>query len=907
MSTTTLQGGLDEQLKGGYSIVELGHSEAAKIGLPLDACSEGHYLKAHLFVTESGTTEKLQSNRKVGQTIVLTSCNDGHTGIYSRTGEFGNHGAVEWQPWSPVSDGAVNVVWGAGSSMNNHVTGGTYNITGQRLNAADGLPIANSNPGHTIHARLLVLDSSIPGTGDNDDKCVTQILTLSNRTGGDGDVYVRTGRASSKNQLAGGYGWEAWGKLQQNIEVGQVSSLDSYTGNGIYSGVHTDGNTLFETFVMVVINNYAVAGATGKVRSISQFKYALNVDGTFSYKTRTGQGNTGISWGNWVDIGAATTTDIQDGAVTAQKLSSALQEQINKSANGAYWTSGPNAVTLNINKNDGTVGSQTLPVATTEKAGVMSAGDKKEIKDINSRLGFNEGTIAFSSSNLLPMVWNGTKMVSSTVYNIWVLPLYEGRHYSMVNKAYFLSRKTCSEYPVLNKELPMENIPADTFTATSEMKYLVLQVKMSDYDGSDYEIEAGELGLCEDVKNIKHVSLPILAKNLSDVISNVGSLEKTVELTPDDFYNIVWNGNSLVTANATYNSILIPIFEGQSVTIDSINGRSNMWGFKSLPLKGTDEIPTQLSNDVNTFLGTSELRYILINVRVDTFTEANIRLSSTGIEKKIEALINSVDKPLRDKTIVCFGDSITEFNGDDNKGYGDYLAELSGATVVRGGIGGTQLATRKQPVEVIPDNEDDYKHAYGAVDISNLAKAWANKDWGIVDNAVAWLATNKNDDNSAVIDRLKNCPIENADIVIVFGGTNDLNNSTYGKPTDTDAVGSVCGGINQIIDSILTVKPDMVIYFFTPIPRMATSEIWCDDYRTDQSDAHGSLSFPSLVKRIKECVEYNHIPCCDMYNTIGINRKNIYTYADDGVHPNHGYSLLANRMYGFIMANRNWL
>ncbi len=328
MSTTTLQGGLDEQLKGGYSIVELGHSEAAKIGLPLDACSDGHYLKAHLFVTESGTTEKLQSNRKVGQTIVLTSCNDGHTGIYSRTGEFGNHGAVEWQPWSPVSDGALNVVWGAGSSMNNHVTGGTYNITGQRLNAADGLPIANSNPGHTIHARLLVLDSSIPGTGDNDDKCVTQILTLSNRTGGDGDVYVRTGRASSKNQLAGGYGWEAWGKLQQNIEVGQVTSLDSYTGNGIYSGVHTDGSTLFETFVMVVINNYAVAGATGKVRSISQFKYALNVDGTFSYKTRTGQGNTGIEWGNWVDLGAAKTTDIQDGAVTAQKLSADVREKV---------------------------------------------------------------------------------------------------------------------------------------------------------------------------------------------------------------------------------------------------------------------------------------------------------------------------------------------------------------------------------------------------------------------------------------------------------------------------------------------------------------------------------------------------------------------------------------------------
>ena len=129
---------------------------------------------------------------------------------------------------------------------------------------------------------------------------------------------------------AGGSGWEPWGKLQQNIEVGQVTSLNNFIGNGIYSGVYTNGSSFFETFVMVVINNYAVAGATGQVRSISQFKYALNVDSTFSYKTRTGRGNTGIEWGSWVDLGAATTTDIQDNSITAQKLSGDVREKVEK-------------------------------------------------------------------------------------------------------------------------------------------------------------------------------------------------------------------------------------------------------------------------------------------------------------------------------------------------------------------------------------------------------------------------------------------------------------------------------------------------------------------------------------------------------------------------------------------------
>lgn len=236
-----------------------------------------------------------------------------------------------WSAWETISSaGGIKVDWDASSCVDTFITAGIYNIRGERLNVKDGLPIANSNPGHTINARLVVIDSSISGTGDTDDKCITQILTLSNRTGGDGDVYIRTGRAHSTNVLAGGTGWEPWGKLQQNIEVGQVTSLNSFIGNGIYSGVYTNGSSFFETFVMVVINNYAVAGATGQVRSVSQFKYALNVDGTFSYKTRIGRGGSSIEWGSWVDLGAATTTDIQDNSITAQKLSSDVREKVEK-------------------------------------------------------------------------------------------------------------------------------------------------------------------------------------------------------------------------------------------------------------------------------------------------------------------------------------------------------------------------------------------------------------------------------------------------------------------------------------------------------------------------------------------------------------------------------------------------
>ena len=329
--------GLNDMFDTGCYKVRLSHSDVKALGLDCDSCIDEHYIVAYLFITESGTDDKLQKGRIIGQTILLTNCTDGTMQRFTRKCTFAKDGP-SWNSWERFPDAeelgeiaaglGKSVVWGSVTHADAFVTAGTYNIKGERTVLTDGLPIDNAAPGNTINAKLVVLDSSISGNGADDDKCVTQILTLSNRTGGDGDIYVRTGRASSKNQLAGGYGWEQWAKLQQNVQVGQVTSLNSYIENGMYSGVYVNGDGQFETFVMVVINNYAVAGANGKVRSVSQFKYALALDGTFSYRSRSGQGNTGISWGEWSDLNGATTAMLQDGAVTAQKLSADVREKV---------------------------------------------------------------------------------------------------------------------------------------------------------------------------------------------------------------------------------------------------------------------------------------------------------------------------------------------------------------------------------------------------------------------------------------------------------------------------------------------------------------------------------------------------------------------------------------------------
>ena len=331
-STATLDG---FQWNGRFRITVTDDDKS--LGLPFVFAADDTAILTVVTSEQKGTHT---GNKKIKQILSCVPRSLGNEITCSRIRSYNGKEHV-WSEWELASSSTgTTVEWDSASCIDSFVTAGVYNITGERLSASDGLPIENSAPGHTISARLTVLNSSITGTGDSDDKCVTQILTLSNRTGGDGDVYIRTGHAHSTNMLVGGTGWEPWSKLQQNVQVGQVASLDGYIDNGMYSGVYTDGSTFFETFVMVVINNYAVAGATGQVRSISQFKYALNVDSTFSYKTRTGRGGSNIEWGSWVDLGAATTTDIQDGAITAQKLSSDVREKVENPLRSLYIAAG---------------------------------------------------------------------------------------------------------------------------------------------------------------------------------------------------------------------------------------------------------------------------------------------------------------------------------------------------------------------------------------------------------------------------------------------------------------------------------------------------------------------------------------------------------------------------------------
>ncbi len=187
---------------------------------------------------------------------------------------------------------------------------------------------------HTIVAQLFVTESAVADK-QQQGRVVGQTLVLAACDGATVEILSRTAE-----KQAHGFVWQPWSRMSQNIELGEVTSLDDYTESGTYKGVFTNGKNKYETFIMVIINNAPLAEAMGKVRCISQFKYALGTDSNFSYKTRTGRGDDDIEWGDWVDLGAATTTDIQDGAITAQKLAADVRTKVDNPLRPLYIAAG---------------------------------------------------------------------------------------------------------------------------------------------------------------------------------------------------------------------------------------------------------------------------------------------------------------------------------------------------------------------------------------------------------------------------------------------------------------------------------------------------------------------------------------------------------------------------------------
>ena len=298
------------------------------------------------------------------------------------------------------------------------------------------------------------------------------------------------------------------------------------------------------------------------------------------------------------------------------------------------------------------------------------------------------------------------------------------------------------------------------------------------------------------------------------------------------------------------------------------------------------------------------------------------RVDTMTLKEKVESMaaasvdVSSID--LSGKKIVCLGDSITEIVNSDYKHYSDYIAERTGATMINCGFGGTQLRQRLAPVadfDSLPESTEaeiatKSRYAYATIDIINLVKAITSNNFTEQTKAVNWLA-NHGDDNRAILARLVAVDWTTVDGVTVCAGTNDWpsNNPTLGQTGSTD-INYTLGAVNEIIRLLLSTYKQLKLYWFTPIVRWidyaggtGDAAKWSDVLEYNQEN--GTLRY--FAAAIENEVKLNHVPVCDLYNTLGWNKSNFSKYfpANDGTHPKtiDGLSFLGKKIGAFILAN----
>jgi len=135
-----------------------------------------------------------------------------------------------------------------------------------------------------------------------------------------------------------------------------------------------------------------------------------------------------------------------------------------------------------------------------------------------------------------------------------------------------------------------------------------------------------------------------------------------------------------------------------------------------------------------------------------------------------------------------------------------------------------------------------------------------------------------------------------ADVIIVFGGTNDFGHgdAPFGESSDRTPE-TFCGACHTLMRSLIERYPGKVIVIMTPLHR-ATEE---------NRDKKGHI-LVDYVDVIKETARYYSLPVLDLFAMSGIQPR-VHAirerFCPDGLHPNGaGHAILAERIIGFLRA-----
>ena len=211
---------------------------------------------------------------------------------------------------------------------------------------------------------------------------------------------------------------------------------------------------------------------------------------------------------------------------------------------------------------------------------------------------------------------------------------------------------------------------------------------------------------------------------------------------------------------------------------------------------------------------------------------------------------------LKGTKINFLGDSITEGAGTSShdKMFTMLIEREYGAICQNYGIGGTRIARQKTPTEEKWDRDF----------ISRVPERDAD-----------------------------------ADIVVVFGGTNDFGHGDAPIGTMSDRTPyTFYGALHCLYTALIEKYPDVPIVVLTPLHRIT------EDIPTGDNKPAPVGTLKEYVNIIREVAEYYSLPVLDLFKESGLQPKIPVIqqkYVPDGLHPNDaGNEILAHKIARFL-------
>ena len=141
-----------------------------------------------------------------------------------------------------------------------------------------------------------------------------------------------------------------------------------------------------------------------------------------------------------------------------------------------------------------------------------------------------------------------------------------------------------------------------------------------------------------------------------------------------------------------------------------------------------------------------------------------------------------------------------------------------------------------------------------------------------------------------------------ADITVVFGGTNDFGHgdAPLGSFDDRTPM-TFYGGCHLLMQTLLERFPDQLIVIMTPIHRLEEDRLVDGAPSADPAD-----HLESYVNALQQVAAYYALPVLDLFRVSGI-QPNVPViqekYCPDGLHPSDlGHARIASLLEGFLRA-----